>query len=128
MRTILSTLLIAILLATLACSAAYSAQNDVWLAGYLLLRIKAPGEGQTLQQRVDTVQLRANDLLALSNTLPKVSVKHSRTHSTIIADGKLFMNVTAADARADGKSVQKLANYWAQRLRTILPDATPIKH
>lgn len=128
MKRLTATLLITVLLAGVTCSLAYSAPGDIWLAGYLLLTLRTPTEAKAFQARVDTVQLRANGLLDLSDTLPKVEVRKKCGTTCICADNKVFLTVTPADARCCGKTVDKLAAFWAQRLRTILPDATPIKH
>ncbi len=127
MKKLIGTLLIAIVLVTLTCSLAHSAQGDIWLAGYLLLTLKSP-TGDALQQRVDAVQARANDLLMLSSTLPKITVKKTGANYSIYADKKVFLTVTAADARSYSTTTQKLANQWAHKLRVTLPKATPIKH
>lgn len=125
---IIAALLLTVLLATLTCSIAYSAPGDIWLAGYLLLTLKTPVQAKALQQRVDAVQDRANDLLELSSTIPQIEVRKSRKETSIYAGDRVFLTVTPADARVNGTTVDKLAHLWAQRLRTILPDATPIKH
>lgn len=122
------TLVAAILLATLACSTSYAAQGDIWLAGYHLLRLKTPADANAFQQRVDVVQSRANELLELSSKIPKVEVRKERGRTDIYAGNKVFITVTPADAKACGTTVDKLARAWAHRLRTILPEATPIKH
>lgn len=128
MKKLIATLLITVLLGILTCSLAYSASGDIWLAGYHLLTLKTPDNAKAFEKRVDTVQLRANDLLALNDKLPKISVRKYRGETSIFTDNKIFLTVTKADARVSGKTIAKLASYWAQRLRTILPDATPIKH
>lgn len=128
MRKLTATLLITILLTALTCSLSHAAAGDIWLAGYLLLTLKTPTEAKAFQARVDTVQLRANDLLELSDKVPSVDVKKSRGKVNIVAGGKVFLTVTAEDARAGSTTVDKLARSWAQRLRTILPKATPIQH
>jgi hypothetical protein len=69
-----------------------------------------------------------NDLLAYSSKIPSVDVRKSRGKVSIFGDGKIFLTVTAADARVSNTTVDKLARLWAQRLRTILPKATPVKH
>lgn len=128
MIKLLATLLITILLATLICSVAQCAQGDIWLAGYLYITLKTPGNAKVFQQRVDTVQLRANDLLQLSATLPKITVKKAGVNYNICTDGKVFITVTPADAKAARTTSAKLSNQWAQRLRVVLPKATPIQH
>lgn len=128
MKKLTTTPLIIILLAIITSSVAYAAPGDIWLAGYLLLTFKTPTEVKALEARVDIVQQRANDLLGLRNDLPKVEVRKAHGEVSIYADNKVFLTVTPADARASNTSVDKLANSWATRLRTILPEATPIKH
>lgn len=128
MKKLITTLLTTALLSALTCSLAYSAPGDIWLAGYHLLTLKTPSEAKAFEKRVDTVQLRANDLLALSDKLPKISVRKCRGQVSIYTDNKIFLTVTSADARVNGKTIPKLANYWAQQLRVILPKATPIQH
>lgn len=128
MKRLTVTLLITVLLAALACSFAQAADGDIWLAGYLFITLKTPDDAEAFGKRVDTVQARANDLLAASSELPKIEVKKSKGNTSIYAGGKVFMTVTAADAKVEKTTVDKLANRWAQRLRTILPEATPIKH
>lgn len=128
MKKLLATLLVTLLLALTACSVACSAPGDIWLAGYLLLTLKAPAQGQTLAQRTDAVQVRANDLLVLSSTLPKITVRKCGVNYSIYADKKVFLTVTAADAKMGRTTTQKLANDWAKKLRVTLPKATPIQH
>lgn len=128
MKKLTATLLITILITALTCSFAQAAEGDIWLAGYLLLTLKTPAEAKAFQQRVDIVQLRANDLLEYSSKLPSVGVKKSRGQVNIVAGGKVFLTVTPADASVNKTTVDKLANSWAQRLRTILPKATPVQH
>jgi hypothetical protein len=124
LKKITTALLAIALLATITSSLAYAAAGDIWLAGYLLLTLKTPTEAKAFQARVDAVQLRANDLLALEANLPKIEVRSA----SIYAGGKVFLIITPADAKVAGKTVDQLAKYWAQQLRTILPKATPIKH
>ena len=128
MRKFTAILLITVLFTALTCSLAQAAAGDIWLAGYLLLTLKTPSEEKEFQKRVDTVQLRANELLELNSKLPSVDVRKHKGNVSIFAGGKVFLTVTAADARANKTTVNKLAHSWAQRLRTILPEATPVKH
>jgi hypothetical protein len=128
MRKLTAILLATVMLVTLAESLAYCASGDIWLAGYLLLTLRTPTEAKALQTRVDAVQARANDLLALSNTLPKIEVRKCRCDTSIYAGGKVFLTITAADAKAGKTTVAKLAKSWADKLRTTLPKATPIQH
>lgn len=116
------------LLAVLACSLSTSAATgDVWLGGYFLLRIRTAAGGFTVDQRVEALQARANNLLKESETVPAVTLKRSGSDVSIYANGNLFITVTAQDARANGTTTEALAAKWAERLRSLLPRAVPIK-
>jgi hypothetical protein len=119
---------VTIVLATLACSIARcEGSGEVYLGGFLLLRIRCAAGGYTVDQRVSALQMRANDLLELGKRTSAVTVKRSGADACIYADRTLFLTVTSADAQANGTTPESLANTWAQRLRTILPQATPEK-
>lgn len=112
----------------LACSiASPAATGDVWLGSHLLLRIRTAAGGYSIEQRVDAIQLRANNLLQEDKVVSAVTVQKSGYDANIYTDGELFMTVTAADARANGTTVEALANQWAQRIKRILPQVSQVK-
>ena len=117
-----------ILLAALACSVAWSeGTREVRLGNYLLLRVRCPAGGYTIDERVNALQLRANDLLADGRNVSAFTVRKAGTDSNIYADNTLFMTVGIADAKANGTTSEKLANIWAERLRSIYPISTSDK-
>ncbi len=117
------------MLATIVSSVAQCQQcGEVWLTNFLLLRIRCAAGGCSVEQRADAIQQRANDLLALGKGIPQVTVKKTGADANIYTNKCLFMTVTAADGKAANTTAVKLANTWAQRLRTILPQATPEIH
>ena len=112
----------AIFLTVLACSTVWPAgTGEVWLGNSLVLRVRCPAAGYTIDQRVNALQLRANDLLEAGKDIPTITVRKSGKDASVYAGDKLFVTVTTADAQANGTTTQKLANIWAARLRTILP-------
>ena len=118
-----------ILLGTLACCAAWSdGPRDVSIGDYLLLRVRCPAGGFTIDQRADAIQQRANDLLRAGKTSIALNITVSGNDTIIYTDGILFATVTPADAMANGTpNTQELAFTWANRLRTRFPKSTPWK-
>jgi len=118
----------AILAATLAYSMAWSeTTNEVRLGDYLILRVRCAAGGFTIDERVNALQLRANDMLRANKTTMKFTVAMSGSDANIYADDTLFTTVTVDDARANGDTSEKLANIWAERLRTVFKRSTPDK-
>jgi hypothetical protein len=117
-----------ILFAALAFSAAWSAgTQEVRLGDRLLLRVRCASGGYTIDQRVNELQLRANNLLQDGKDVIAFSVRKSGTDSNIYANSTFFMTVSPADAKANGTTSEKLANIWAERLRVIFPKSSPDK-
>lgn len=128
MKRLIAIAVSTVLLATLACSVARSEQNgDIWLSGFLLLRIRTAAGGYTVDRRVNEIQIRANNLLQMGKDIPAITVSKAGKDVNIYANTTLFMTVTAADAKANSTTTQSLANTWAQRLRTILPQAKAVE-
>ncbi len=110
------------------CSVAWSeGTREVRLGDFLLLRVRCAAGGYTIDERVNALQLRANDLLRAKKTTITCSVRMSGADANIYTDDKFFMTVTPADGKANGTTAEKLANTWAQRLRTVFPKSTPDK-
>ncbi|NLN75279.1 MAG: hypothetical protein GX139_03080 [Armatimonadetes bacterium] len=129
MTRVLATISAAALLAGLACSTAQCQQGgEVYLGGFMLLRIRSAAGGYTAEQRVNALQSRANGLLQLGAGIPKIYTMRAGKDYNVYTDRALFITVTEVDARANRTTTQKLAAIWANRLRTILPQATPEKH
>ena len=117
-----------VLLATLANTMVWSeGTREVRLGEYLLLRVRCAAGGFSVDERVNTLQLRANELLRDGKQYATFTVKKSGNDANIYADDSLFMTVGPCDAVANGTTSEKLANIWAQRLRDIFPRSTPDK-
>lgn len=116
------------IVAVLSCSVVWAADSrQVWLGNSLVLRVRNGAGGYTVAQRVNALQLRANDLLPDGSDLPRFSVRKSGVDSNIYANRTFFMTVSAADGRANGSTSAVLAGIWARRLRMILPNITMYK-
>lgn len=117
------------LLVALSCSIAWSqsSSGEVYLAGFMLLRIRCGAGPYTLEDRVSKLQHRANDLLELGKHVTAFTVKKTGSDVAIYADKDIFLTVAPGDAKANGTTVGSLAQTWAQRIREIYPQATPEK-
>jgi hypothetical protein len=117
-----------IFLAVLACSAAWSEDaREVRIGDYLLLRVRCPAGGLSIDERVAALQQRTNNLLKGGKEYSTFSVRKSGTDANIYAQDVFFMTVTPADAKANGTTAEKLANIWAERLRVRFAASTPDK-
>lgn len=117
-----------IVLAALTCSIALSeGTHEVRLGDYLLLRVRCAAGGYTIDERVNALQLRSNDLLIDGRNISTFTVRKAGTDSNIYADNTFFMTVGPADAKANGTTSEKLANIWAERLRSVYPLSTADK-
>lgn len=126
---ILTIVCAAVLLVAIVSSSALCAEEDtVYLGGFMLLRIRTAAGGFSAAQRVNALQSRANNLLELGKGIPKITTVRVGKDVNIYTGRSLFITVTQADARSNHTTTDGLAATWAQRLRTILPQATPEKH
>lgn len=100
------------------------AQNEVPLGGYTLFPIRCAAGGFTAEERADIIARRAARLLALNdpNAL-NIRIVQSGRNALIYAGGSLFVTVDPCDARANQNTVMGIARIWANRLRTVYPQA-----
>ena len=128
MRKNITMTVVIILLTVLACSIAWSQDTqEVRIGDYLLLRVRCPAGGYSIDERVAALQQRTNNLLKGDKEYSTFSVKKSGTDANIYAEDMFFMTVTPADAKANGTTAEKLANIWAERLRVRFAKSTPDK-
>ena len=118
----------AIFLTLPVCSTVWPAgSGEVWLGNSLVLRVRCAAAGYTIDQRVNALQLRANDLLQTGKDIPTITVRKSGKDAIVYSGGTAFVTVTPADAQVNRTTTQKLADIWAQRLRTLLPGVVMYK-
>jgi len=104
------------------CSSGWAADSrQVWLANSPILLVQNDAGGYSIAQRVNDLQLRANDLFPYGRNIPKFTIMKSGMDANIYANKEFFMTVTAADARTNGTTPMKLAKLWAGRLASALP-------
>jgi hypothetical protein len=117
-----------VFLTLLACSTVWPAgPGEVWLGNSLVLRVRSAAAGYTIDQRVNALQVRANDLLKAGRDIPSITVRTSGRDAVVYTGDKVFVTVTSADAQANGTTTERLASIWAGRLRTLLPRITMYK-
>ena len=134
-RTIAVVAAVAILMAltiTQTCAARLScpesAAHDVWMADFLLLRVRCPAGGFTAEQRANAIEMRVNNLLILGGfDLCSVEVLKSGNDVLLYANGQLLVTVDPCTAMVNDTTPEQLAEVWAERLRTIYPQVVPRK-
>ena len=100
--------------------------GEVMMAGFLLLRVRCPAAGYSIEQRADAIQRRANDLLVLDGIdLSSIRIEKSGSDALVYAGGKLLVTVDPCTARANKTTPELLARIWAARLRGIYPEVVP---
>jgi hypothetical protein len=95
--------------------------RQIWLANSPVMTIRNGAGGYTINQRVEEIQRRANDLLQYGRNTPMFTTIRSGFDCNIYADNKFFMTVTSADARANNTTPENLANTWIERLNYVFP-------
>ena len=118
----------AAVLTMMASSACMAESVDVMMADFLLLRVRCPAGGYTAEERATQIQARANALLVLDGfDLSTIKVEKVGTDAILYAGGELLVTVDECTARANKTTPERLANVWADRLRTIYPKVVPKK-
>lgn len=97
--------------------------GEVALGGEIIIRLRVPAGGLTIQQRGDLVQDRINELVAITDLNENdVTVLPLREGPTIFVRGRKFLTVDKATAEASGRKPDALARAWARRLAGVLPE------
>ncbi len=103
-------------------SSAWTADiRQVWLANSPILTVLNDAGGYSVEQRVNDLQLRANDLLPFGKNTPTFTIMKSGKDSNIYADKEFLMTVTNQDARDHGTTSAKLATAYIARLNNVIP-------
>lgn len=99
-----------------------AAPGEVTLGGEVIIRLRVPAGGLTLEQRGDLVQERVNQLLAITDlTENDVTVLPNRYGPTIYVRGRKLITVDAETATAAEREAGSLARAWARQLAAVLP-------
>jgi hypothetical protein len=101
-----------------------AADTVISLGGRQIMNIRTGAGGYTAQQRADAVRERLVPILSIISLTPEdVSVRQQRPgqDAGIYVRGHLLVTVDRTLARTDGMSPFKLADKWAARLASVLP-------
>ena len=98
--------------------------GDVIIGQEVVLRIRFPAGGMTVQERADAVTLRINELLGSKPFNPsdvKVGVRN-KEYVVLVGDN-VIITADWDTARFNKTTPQKLAEIWAANLRRVIPKA-----
>jgi hypothetical protein len=100
--------------------------GDIAVGGTTLLTIKASVNGQTPEQRAQTVTDRLPVILGLHRLTPDdIRLKKIDGQDTaILVRGRLLITVTAADAAVNQLTVPQQAKIWAGQLKQTIPQVS----
>jgi hypothetical protein len=102
----------------------------VWgMSGMEMVKLTASVGNRTPIMRSETFDARTVEILTRTQAPPlrqsdiKAVKRNGRDYVTV--RNWLLIEVMPEDARAEGKSTTSLANYWASRVRRVLPQVGP---
>lgn len=120
-------LIIAVLIctiATLAIPVLAIPAGDVIIGQELVLRIRFPAGGKTVQERADTVTQRINELLGSQPFDPSdVTVGVRNKEYVVLVGNTIIITADSQTAKFNKTTPEKLANIWADNLRRVIPKA-----
>ena len=99
-------------------------EGDVIIGQEVVLRIRFPAGGMTVQERTDAVTLRINELLGSKPFNPsdvKVGVRNKE--SVVLVGNNVIITADSATAKFNKMTPQQLAEMWAANLRRVIPKA-----
>ena len=115
-----------ILLATLACSFAWSeGTQEVRLGDYLLLRVRCPAGGYTIDERVNALQLRANNLLKGGKEYSAFTVRKAGKDCNIYVDDTFFMTVGPGRRQSERHNQREAGQHLGGTPSHHLPQVYP---
>ncbi|MHB0998794.1 MAG: hypothetical protein ACYC27_06055 [Armatimonadota bacterium] len=98
--------------------------GDVIIGQQLVLRIRYPAGGMTIQQRADAVTVRINNLLGSRPFDPsQVTVGVRNKEYVVLIGNTVIITADADTARFNSTTPEQLANIWAANLRRVIPKA-----
>ncbi len=126
MSKLILILICTVFLTTFVSSLVLAREGDVMMVGSLLLRVRCPAAGFSVQERTSAIQERVNDLLILGGIdLDKVRVVRLGKSAAVYIGEKLLVVADPCTAKANGTTPLILANTWAKRFKEIYPDVFP---
>ena len=125
-QRIFSALAVLAMLAALPASAFAQTPGtgNVLVGGRFLFSIRSVASGMTPEQRVAQVQQRLIQIGQSPIYASDIAVKPIGYDAAIYVKGRLLITVDSPMARAQQSTALGLANIWASRLQTMLPELT----
>lgn len=98
--------------------------HDIYMGGYVIMRIRTGSEELSIKERKLIVQQRVTDLMQCTDT-GEIEVKVTKNGSdyNITANGILIVTVSSDDARANKTTAWKQAKAWASNIEKTFPKA-----
>lgn len=98
--------------------------GDVIIGQEVVLRIRFPAGGYSVEKRAEIVTQRINELLGSEPFEPsdvKVAIRN-KEYAVLIGDN-IIITADKETARFNKTTPEKLANIWAENLRRVIPKA-----
>lgn len=103
---------------------AFAEKGDLLIDSQVVMRIRFPAAGMSIQERVDRITDRVNLLLGSDEFYPeKLAIQKIGNDVVIVYTDKLIVTVDLKTARANKTTSQRQATQWRDNLRRVVPDA-----
>ena len=117
-------LAIALILLGIAIPALATQPGDVLIGDDVVLRVRFPAGGYTVEQRAELIMLRINELLGSQPFDPSdVKVGVVNKECVVLIGGNVIITADSATAKYNKSTPQQLAEIWAANLRRVIPQA-----
>ena len=117
-------LAIALILLGIAIPALATQPGDVLIGDDVVLRVRFPAGGYTVQERAELIMLRINELLGSKPFNPSdVKVAVVNKEYVVTVGDNLIITADSATAKFNKSTPQQLAEMWAANLRRVIPKA-----
>lgn len=125
-RSFLLTLLVSVLLLSVALPLLAQETADIAVGGGLVARLRDRGTFPGVRERAAVVDKSICDIVSTKDTLhPQVSLKQKGSQWTVYAWDVAVLSVYPAEAKANGMTEKQMGAMWAANLKAQLPKATP---
>jgi len=120
--TVLAVSMIAMLLALLAPRAMADPNGEVIIGQQVILRVRYPAGGMSIDARVDNITSRLNRLLGSRAFDPSlITVHRYGSDYGIMYGDDLIVTADAKTAAFNMTTPEGLANIWAENLKRVIP-------
>jgi hypothetical protein len=110
---------------TIEVSNDMSSATAVFLGGTPIMRFRVAAGGYTPEERADKTQQRLNTLLGEGPIYPSdITVAMQGDDALVLVKGQLLFTADTETAAYNQSTPLELANMWAARMRSVLPELT----